>query len=145
MKKTILSIALAVSSVFAFAQTNADVVGEWYNAEKDAVITLYEDGSTISGKITWMKFPNDDNGIPKTDPLNPDEKLRSRARLGMVMMKNFTHIEGNVWDDGNLYDPKKGKDYNGMITLADENTLTLRGYIGFSFIGRSSTWTRKLD
>ena len=34
MKKTILSIALAVSSVFAFAQTNADVVGEWYNAEK---------------------------------------------------------------------------------------------------------------
>ena len=145
MKKTILSIALAVSSVFAFAQTNADVVGEWYNAEKDAVITLYEDGSTISGKITWMKFPNDDNGIPKTDPLNPDEKLRSRARLGMVMMKNFTHIEGNVWDDGNLYDPKKGKDYSGMITLADENTLDLRGYIGFSFIGRSSTWTRKLD
>jgi uncharacterized protein (DUF2147 family) len=145
MKKTILSIALAVTSVIAFAQTNADVVGEWYNAEKDAVITLYEDGSTISGKITWMKFPNDDNGIPKTDPLNPDEKLRSRARLGMVMMKNFTHIEGNVWDDGNLYDPKKGKDYNGMITLADENTLTLRGYIGFSFIGRSSTWTRKLD
>jgi uncharacterized protein (DUF2147 family) len=145
MKKTILSIALAVTSVIAFAQTNADVVGEWYNAEKDAVITLYEDGSTISGKITWMKFPNDDNGIPKTDPLNPDEKLRSRARLGMVMMKNFTHIEGNVWDDGNLYDPKKGKDYNGMITLADESTLTLRGYIGFSFIGRSSTWTRKLD
>jgi uncharacterized protein (DUF2147 family) len=145
MKKTILSIALAVTSVIAFAQTNADVVGEWYNAEKDAVITLYEDGSTISGKITWMKFPNDDNGIPKTDPLNPDEKLRSRARLGMVMMKNFTHIEGNVWDDGNLYDPKKGKDYSGMITLADENTLTLRGYIGFSFIGRSSTWTRKLD
>ena len=145
MKKTILSIALAVSSVIAFAQTNADVVGEWYNAEKDAVITLYEDGSTISGKITWMKFPNDDNGIPKTDPLNPDEKLRSRARLGMVMMNNFTHIEGNVWDDGNLYDPKKGKDYSGMITLADENTLDLRGYIGFSFIGRSSTWTRKTD
>ncbi|MBT5274188.1 MAG: DUF2147 domain-containing protein, partial [Flavobacteriales bacterium] len=51
----------------------------------------------------------------------------------------------NVWDDGNLYDPKKGKDYSGMITLADENTLDLRGYIGFSFIGRSSTWTRKTD
>ena len=145
MKKTILSIALVLSSVIAFAQTNADVVGEWYNAEKDAVITLYEDGSTISGKITWMKFPNDENGKPKTDPLNPDEKLRSRARLGMVMMNNFTHIKGSIWDDGNLYDPKKGKDYSGMITLADENTLELRGYIGFSFIGRSSTWTRKLD
>ena len=145
MKKTILSVALAVSSVFAFAQTNADVVGEWFNAEKDAVITIFEDEATLSGKITWMKFPNDENGKSKTDPLNPDEKLRNRARLGMVMMNNFTHIEGNVWDDGNLYDPKKGKDYSGMITLADENTLDLRGYIGFSFIGRSSTWTRKLD
>ena len=145
MKKTILSIALAVSSVFAFAQKNADVVGEWYNTEKDAVITLYEDGSTISGKNTWMKFHNEENGKSKTDPLNPDEKLRNRARLGMVMMNNFTHIEGNVWDNGELYDPKKGKTYSGKITLADENTLALRGYIGFSFIGRSSTWTRKLD
>ena len=145
MKKIIWVLSFTILTLLAFAQTNADVVGEWYNAEKDAVITLYEDGSTISGKITWMKFPNDENGNPKTDPLNPDEKLRSRARLGMVMMNNFTHIEGNVWDDGNLYDPKKGKDYSGMITLADENTLDLRGYIGFSFIGRSSTWTRKTD
>lgn len=145
MRNIILSLLCAVSSVFTFAQTNADVVGEWYNAEKDAIITLFEDETTISGKITWMKFPNDENGNPKTDPLNPDEELRARARMGMVMMRGFAHIEGRVWDNGKLYDPKKGKTYSGMVTLTDENTLDLRGYIGFSFIGRSSTWTRKLD
>ena len=145
MRNIILTLLCAVASVFAFAQTNADVVGEWYNAEKDAVITLFEDGNTISGKITWMKFPNDENGNPKTDPLNPDEELRARPRMGMVMMSGFAHIEGKVWDNGKLYDPKKGKTYSGMVTLTDENTLDLRGYIGFSFIGRSSTWTRKLD
>ena len=91
MRKQILTIALTITSVLAFAQTNSDVVGEWYNAEKDAVITLFEDGSTVSGKITWMKFPNDENGNPKTDPLNPDESLQSRARLGMVMMNSFAH------------------------------------------------------
>ncbi len=127
MKKTILSIALAVSSVFAFAQTNADVVGEWYNAEKNAIITIFEDDNSLSGKITWMLHPNDENENPKTDPLNPDETLRSRARLGMVMMNSFSHIEGNVWDNGKLYDPKKGKTYSGMITLKDANTLDLRG------------------
>ena len=79
------------------------------------------------------------------NPLNPDENLRSRDRLGMVMMHDFAHIEGNVWDNGSLYDAKSGKTYTGMMTLKDENTLDLRGYIGFSFIGRSSTWTRKLD
>ena len=145
MKKTILTMVIVVSSTLAFAQTNADIVGEWYNAEKDAVITLFEDGRTISGKITWMKFPNDKNGNPKTDLLNPDEKLRARARMGMVMMHSFVHIEAKVWGNGKLYDPKKGNTYSGKLTLTDKNTLDLRGYIGFSFLGRSSAWTRKLD
>ena len=145
MKNIILTLLFAVSSVFSFAQTNADIVGEWYNAEKDAVITLLEDGETVSGKITWMLHPNDSNGNPKTDPNNPDEKLRSRARLGMVMMSGFAYDEDNIWEDGELYDPKKGKTYSGILTLKDANTLDLRGYIGFSFIGRSSTWTRKLN
>jgi uncharacterized protein (DUF2147 family) len=145
IKKIITTLLFTFACLLAFSQTNADIVGEWYNAEKDAVITLFEEGKTVSGKITWMKFPNDEDGNPRTDPLNPDESLRSRARLGMVMMNGFSYDEDNVWDDGELYDPKKGKTYSGIMTLKDANTLDLRGYIGFSFIGRSSTWTRKLD
>ena len=145
MKKITTTLLFAFVGLLAFSQTNADIVGEWYNAEKDAVITLFEENETVSGKITWMQFPNDDKGNPKTDPLNPDEKLKSRARMGMVMMTDFIYIEGKVWDNGKLYDPKKGKTYSGMMTLKDKNTIDLRGYIGFSFIGRSSTWTRKLD
>ena len=145
MRRTIAILVFTISTLFAFAQTNADVIGEWYNAEKDAVITIFEENNLLSGKITWMLYPNDENGNPKTDPLNPDESLRSRARLGMVMMNSFSHIEGKVWDNGKLYDPKKGKTYSGMFTLKDANTLDLRGYVGFSFLGRSSIWTRKLD
>ena len=145
MKKITTTLLFAFVGLLAFSQTNADIVGEWYNAEKDAVITLFEDNETVSGKITWMQFPNDDNGNPKTDPLNPDEKLKSRARMGMVMLTGFTLIKDKIWDDGELYDPKKGKTYSGMMTLKDKNTIDLRGYIGFSFIGRSSTWTRKLN
>ena len=145
MKKITTTLLFAFVGLLAFSQTNADIVGEWYNAEKDAVITLFEENETVSGKITWMQFPNDDNGNPKTDPLNPDEKLKSRLRMGMVMMTGFTFIKDKIWDDGELYDPKKGKTYSGMMTLKDKNTIDLRGYIGFSFIGRSSTWTRKLN
>jgi len=145
MKKITATLLFSFVGLLAFSQTNSDIVGEWYNAEKDAVITLFEENETISGKITWMQFPNDDKGNPKTDPLNPDEKLKSRARMDMVMMSGFAYDEDNVWDDGELYDPKKGKAYSGMMSLKDKNTIDLRGYIGFSFIGRSSTWTRKLD
>ena len=147
MKKIAISVIFIFSSIISFAQSkdNAKIVGEWYNFEKDAIITLFEDNNlTISGKITWMKYPNDENGNPKTDPLNPNEELRERPRMGMVMMNSFSYQGDNVWDNGQLYDPKKGKTYSGKCTLKDENTLDLRGYIGFSFIGRSSTWTRKL-
>ena len=145
MRKITTTLVLSFVALLAFSQTNADIAGEWYNAEKDAVITLFEENETVSGKITWMEFPNDDNGNPKTDPLNPNEKLKSRARMGMVMMTGFTFIKDKIWDNGELYDPKKGKTYSGMMTLKDNNTIDLRGYIGFSFLGRSSTWTRKLD
>ena len=145
MKKITTTLLFSFVGLLAFSQTNTDIVGEWYNAEKDAVITLFEENESVSGKITWMQFPNDDNGNPKTDPLNPDENLKSRARMGMVMMSGFAYDEDSVWDDGELYDPKKGKTYSGMMTLKDKNTIDLRGYIGFSFIGRSSTWTRKLN
>ena len=146
MKNIILILLFLVISVFTFSQTNADLVGQWYNAEDNIVVTLFEDRQMVSGKVTWMKFPNDENGNPKTDLLNPDESLRNRESVGMIMMSSFAHIAGNVWDNGKLYDPKKGKTYTGIITLKDENTLNLRGYIGLSFIGRySSTWTRYLD
>jgi len=145
MKKFTTTLLLTFVGLLAFSQTNSDILGEWYNAEKTAVITLFEENETVSGKITWMKFPNDDTGNPKADPLNPDEKLKSRARMGMVMMTGFTFTKDGIWDDGELYDPKKGKTYSGMMTLKDINTIDLRGYIGFSFLGRSSTWERKLN
>jgi len=145
MKKITTTILFVLAGFLAFSQANTDIIGEWYNAEKDAVITLFEENKTVSGKISWMQFPNDEDGSPKTDPLNPEEKLKSRARLGMVIMTGFAFVKEKIWDDGELYDPKKGKTYSGMMTLKDNNTIDLRGYIGFSFIGRSSTWTRKLD
>ena len=145
MKKITITLLLFFVGLIAFSQTNADILGEWYTAEKDVVITLFEENEKVSGKITWMQFPNDDDGNPKKDPLNPVDKLKSRDRMGMVMMTGFTFIKDKIWDEGELYDPKKGKTYSGKMTLKDMNTIDLRGYIGFSFIGRSSTWSRKID
>ena len=110
-------------------------------------IWIYKkNNNSISGKITWMKEPLDQNGNLKTDPLNPDEKLRKRKRMGMKIMYGFIYKGSNTWKDGRVYDPKKGKIYGGKITLTGENKLKLKGYLlGFPLIGRSSVWTRKLS
>ena len=146
MKNIILIYLFFVISVFALAQTNADLVGEWYNAKDDIEMTLFKEGPMVSGKITWMKLPNDKNGNPKIDLLNPDESLRTNEILGMMIMSNFSHIAANIWDNGTLYVPEKGKSFSGIMRLKDDNTLNVRGYVGFSFFERySTTWTRVLD
>ena len=146
MKNIILILLFLIISVSAFAQKNADLIGEWYNKKEDVVITIFEVNQTVSAKITWMKFPNDGSGNLKTDLLNPDKSLRDRSRLGMLMMYDLTYIAGNIWDNGSLYIHKNGKIYSGMIRLKNENTLNIRGYVGFSFFERySSTWARVLD
>ena len=130
----------------AMAQSETDgIVGDWYNQEKDAVIEIYKESGKFHGKITWMLTPLDENGNPKTDPLNPDESLQSRPRLGMVMMYDFEYDGDNVWDEGEVYDPKSGSTYSGMVTLTSANNLDLKGYIGIPLFGRTSNWTRKLD
>jgi uncharacterized protein (DUF2147 family) len=147
MKTINLTLAALFMSIFSFAQqTNSDaIVGNWFNQEKDAVIEIYKSGSSFSGKIIWMENPNDENGNPKVDHLNPDKKLQSRKRIGLEIMNGFKLEEDKIWGEGELYDPKTGKTYSGTITLKSANTLDLRGYVGFPIFGRTAVWTRKLD
>ena len=50
--------------------------------------------------------------------------------------------DGKTWTDGRVYDPESGKTYQGRITLEQEDTLKLRGFVGAPVFGRTSTWTR---
>ena len=143
--KTITFLFGLLFSMTTFAQSDA-ILGEWYTSDKEAVVTIFMDGETFSGKTTWMKEPNDSNGNPKLDKENPEEKLRNRKRLGLKIMHGFVYKGNNVWEDGRIYKPDVGKTYGGTATLMDENTLELEGYlISIPFIGKSSTWTRKTD
>ena len=142
-KNTLLLLSIFITS-FSYSQSY-NIEGDWYTENNNALIKIYKDGNTLSGKITWMKTPNDENGNPKTDPENPDEKLKSRKRLGMIMMYNFSYDEDDQWDDGEIYDPESGNTYSGIITMTSKNKLDLRGYVGISWFGRTSQWTRKTN
>lgn len=143
MKRTLFVLAICLISSSLSAQTQAKaIVGEWLNEDKDAKVTIYEQGDKFYGKVSWLKEPNDDNGKPRVDEENPDASLRKRPISGLVLLKNFSFQEGE-WKSGTIYDPKNGKTYDCYMELLAPNKLKIRGYVmGMRALGRTTYWTR---
>lgn len=144
-----LLILISSSWIGSMAQTaqSDEVRGTYWNAEKTSHIRIYRaKNGKYYGKIEYLKEPNDENGNPKTDPENPDKELRSRSRLGMVIMNSFSWNESESrWQDGIIYDPVSGNTYDGYMYFEGDNrtVLYLRGYmLGMTWLGRTSEWTR---
>ena len=61
---------------------------------------------------------------------------------GLIILKDLKYSDG-VWEDGTIYDPMSGKTYDCTMKIKDGGkSLDIRGYIGVSLFGRTSTWTR---
>jgi len=121
-----------------------DVTGKWRTADGDAVVMIYKaDGAEYRGKLTWVRDSLDEDGGPAKDTENPDPAKRDRKLVGLVFMTGFTYKDDKErWEDGKIYDAESGKTYSAHMSLAGNDTLKLRGYIGVSLLGRTETWTR---
>jgi uncharacterized protein (DUF2147 family) len=148
---TTVSLPLAAAEgVDASAEA---ILGVWLTAGDDkAEVTLVLDGEELRGSITRLLeplFPADDEthaGQPKVDRENPDEALRTRPVEGMEIVWGFRWDAGDQrWESGRIYDPENGKTYRCYIQLREDGTLKVRGYIGFSLLGRTEVWTRVTD
>ena len=137
--------------IYPFMQINAqdvkadDILGVWLNEDKDAHVDIYKEGEVYFGKVIWLKEPIDEEtGKPKLDDDNADESLRDRPVLGLNLLKDFIFDGDDEWEDGTVYDPKNGKTYSCFMRFEDEakKTLKVRGYIGFSLLGRTTYWTK---
>ncbi|OWP63090.1 SIGNAL peptide protein, partial [Hymenobacter amundsenii] len=100
MKKfVILSIVLLFGLIGSVSAQSLSPLGIWTNSEKKATFEIYKCGDKLCGRIVSLTIPNDPKtGRPKTDTQNPNPKLRSRPRLGMVFMQGFEYDEDNKWD-----------------------------------------------
>jgi uncharacterized protein (DUF2147 family) len=155
MKKLILfaglpAIVLSLLSfaVIRFADADGDkLIGTWLNQEGTSHIQIVklETGAFAGkyyGKIVWLKVTEED-GKPRTDKNNPDASKRSAPLMGLIILKDFKYdASDKEWESGTIYDPKNGKTYSCKITMKDNNTIDVRGYVGISLIGRTTAWTR---
>lgn len=133
--------SLIVALLFSI-QPNS-VVGTWVNiddetgVEKSEIILYIEDGK-LYGRIERLLLPEDQGKLC----VNCSGKEKNQPIEGLVIVKGLEK-DGAIWTNGDIMDPANGKNYDCTIKLDDANTLNVRGFLGFSFLGRTQIWKRK--
>jgi len=148
-----LSIGLGVALAAAPALA-AEPYGVWLTESQNAHVEIYPCADAkrgpICGKVVWLKDAiNGDLSRAKSiedvrDVLNEDPALRERKIIGLEFMSGFKKSpdEKDVWSEGRIYNAEDGKTYRARITLVDDKTLRLRGYVGIPLFGESEVWKR---
>lgn len=139
-----VSLFLSLSFQYSWANDGDKVLGLWKNGEGTGIVQIYKKGDKYFGKIVWLKIPNNPDGTPRTDVNNPEESLRKKPIKGLENLRNFEFVSKNVWENGQIYDPKTGNDYSCEMKLVNENTLEVRGFIGVSLFGKTDVWKRQI-
>lgn len=124
MKRLLALAALVTAAPLLAAQP---IEGRWMTAEKDAVITIDDCGSSLCGKITRFLVPPP-QGADQRDVNNSNASLRNRKLLGMPVLTGFSN-DDDVWR-GQIYDPKSGKTYRSIVRRKSANQLEVKGCIG---------------
>jgi len=118
------------------------VLGKWHSIDpdtgaKESVIEIYTTGDKIYGKIIEiLKEEDKDKTCIECTGKDKDQPIQ-----GLVIVRGLSK-EGDEWTGGKILDPKNGKLYKCYVTLDGDDKLKLRGYIGFSLIGRTEYWYR---
>ena len=141
MNKLLLTLTFLSLSLFTNAQT---VFGHWENKDEetnkvDSVIEVYEKDGKVYAKIVEITDPDRKNAL--CDKCSG--KNKNKPILGMEILTGLKK-DGDEWSGGKILDPKNGKEYKCYIKLEGKNKLKIRGYIGFSLIGRTAYWYRKV-
>lgn len=117
-------------------------VGVWLHANGRIQVQIAPCGDRLCGKIIWFKWPNDAQGRPLVDLKNSDPKLRKRPLLGLMILNGLRRAGDGTWEDGKIYNPDDGMNYEALMSIGDDGTLRVRAYVLFPILGKTQVWTR---
>jgi len=144
-------LAIQIGTAHAAPVVARSILGTWLVEDQEAAVQIYPCGEEFCGRIAWLKeplFPADDDGgmagKAKTDRNNQKAVRRTDPVLGSTVLHDL-RFNGSNWEHGRLYDPDTGNIYTCIATLTADNRLEIRGYVGFSILGRTVVWTRMSD
>ncbi len=121
-----------------------DITGKWKTIDDNtgkarSVIEIYQgnDGKYYGKVVKIFPEPGEDPN-PRCTECSKDDPRYNQPILGMVIINELTK-KGSEYSGGKILDPETGNEYSCKIRLKN-GKLVVRGYMGFSLLGRSQTW-----
>lgn len=138
MKKIILLLLITIN----YTVNSQTIFGKWHSfndetQEIESVIEVYEKDGKAFAKIIEIKNPDRKTAV--CDMCKGSNK--NKPILDMEILSGL-QMNDDEWSGGKILDPKNGKEYKCYIKLVEDNKLKIRGYIGFSLLGRTAYWQR---
>jgi uncharacterized protein (DUF2147 family) len=150
MRARPLIIAAALLSVIGTGQARAEptAVGLWQATDPDTGkpsgwFLIRDHDGVYDGAIVKMFLKPGESPNVVCDQCTDDR--HDKPWLGLDIMRGMKR-DGLTYRDGTILDPRNGRIYNAMMTLApDGQTLVVRGYLGISLFGQNQYWIRLPD
>lgn len=141
MQHNIILLVYLLASVFVFSQNQNKIAGKWKTIDdktgkEKSIVELYMKDNKLYGKVIKILTPGQENKICTAC----DGENKNKPILGMHIINGLT-LKDDEWT-GNILDPNNGKVYSCYLKLLSDNLLKVRGYIGFSALGRTQYWYR---
>ena len=142
------SLLLAVGTAIA---ANDTPVGTWKTIDDDtgqakSIVQITDNNGELQAHIVKLlnRSPQDiarDGAVALCRKCSGARKDKPIEGLDIMW---GVHKDGDVWDGGKILDPKSGRVYKVKLSMLDGGRkLSVRGFIGFSWIGRSQVWERQ--
>lgn len=146
MPRHLIFILLFGFSPICFAQ---DISGTWKTIDDKsgnpkALIEIKKTANDqFTGTITKLFPPVGFEAVNVCQ--NCPSPYTNKTMLGMEVLKGLKYnAQSDSYEHGRILDPRQGKLYNANAKLRnDGKRLYIRGYIGFSALGRSQVWIKQ--